>query len=334
MLQDFELERDIRLPDVVDTIPRVSIGLPVYNGADYIEPTIESILSQTFGDFELVISDNASTDATQAICERFAAMDPRIVYVRQQTNLGAAANYNQVFVLARGDYFKWAAHDDLLAPDYLKACVKLLDDEPDCVLVHPVTVIIDASGSEQQCYLDYLACDSADPVRRFSTWMLPLDGMCNPVFGLVRHQIMKQTCLHGNFMGADRVFLGEIALRGRVRSIPRALFLRRVHAAMSTRAHLDFGSLDWWYTGAAAGRIRFKYWRRFGEFARMLMRVKLTPLQRAKCFGILALWASRRGNRLLRELMLPFYINGRPTVLGRAFGPVFAGRPRGQDGQP
>lgn len=321
------------LPQAADSRPRVSIGLPVYNGSAHIEAAITSILSQTFGDFELLICDNASSDATQQICERLAAQDHRIRYIRHSVNLGAAANYNHAFKLACGDYFKWAAHDDLLAPRYLEACVDVLDHDAGCVLAHPATVIINADGDELSCYLDHLACDSADPVERFGVWMRPADGMCNPVFGLVRREAMAQTCLHGDFMGADRVFLAEIALRGRVRSIPDGLFLRRVHAAMSTRANRDSSALDRWYTGAAVTRIRFKYWRRLGEFARMLMRVPLTAGQRTRCFGILGYWAMRRANRLLRELMLPFYLNGRPTALGRMFGPVFAGKPQ-QDGSP
>jgi glycosyltransferase involved in cell wall biosynthesis len=328
------LGRIITLPYPADSKPRVTIGLPVYNGAGHIEAAINSMLSQTFGDFELLICDNASTDATRSICERHASRDPRIVYVRQPENLGAAANYNHAFKRARGDYFKWAAHDDLLAPDYLQACVDVLDNDPACVLVHPATVIIDDDGQELYCYLDHLACDSDDPVDRFGVWMRPTDGMCNPVFGLVRREIMAQTCLHGTFMGADRVFLAEIALRGKVRCIEAGLFLRRVHAAMSTRANRDSAALDRWYTGVTVRRIRFKYWRRLGEFARMLTRVPMTAGQRARCFAILGYWAMRRGDRLLRELMLPFYMNGRPTALGRLFGPVFGGKPQQQDGRP
>jgi glycosyltransferase involved in cell wall biosynthesis len=321
------------LPTATERKPRVSIGLPVYNGALHIEAAITSILSQTYGDFELLICDNASTDNTQPICERLASLDSRIRYVRHSKNLGAAANYNHAFNLAQGKYFKWAAHDDLLAPDYLKACTTVLDKDPGCVLVHPATVIIDAEGNKQSCYLDYLACDSADPVERFAVWMRPTDGMCNPVFGLLRREVMAQTCLHGDFMGADRVFLAEIALRGRVRCVAEELFLRRVHAAMSTRANQDSSALDHWYTGVAVARIRFKYWRRFGEFGRMLLRLPLTAGQRLRCFGILAYWALRRGDRLMRELMLPFYLNGRPTALGRLFGPVFNGKPQQQNGR-
>src|SRR5688572_10868700 len=98
--------------------PRVSIGLPVYNGENYLAEAIDSILAQTFEDFELIISDNASTDRTQEICEAYAAKDGRIRYYRSEVNKGSAWNFNRVFELARGEYFKWAAHDDYIAPEY------------------------------------------------------------------------------------------------------------------------------------------------------------------------------------------------------------------------
>ena len=127
-------------------MPRVSIGLPVYNGEKFIREAIDSIFSQTFEDFELIISDNGSTDRTQQICQAYAAQDLRIRYYRNKKNIGAARNYNLVFELASGEYFKWAAHDDLCAPEYLERCVEILDRDPDVVLCYPKTSIIDEHG--------------------------------------------------------------------------------------------------------------------------------------------------------------------------------------------
>jgi glycosyltransferase involved in cell wall biosynthesis len=107
-----------------NSIPPVSIGLPVYNGENYLKAALNSLLSQSYGNFELIIGDNASTDETKYICESYAKQDPRIRYFRHKTNIGAAANYNYLFELAQGDYFKWAAHDDVCSPDYLKSCVE------------------------------------------------------------------------------------------------------------------------------------------------------------------------------------------------------------------
>ena len=113
---------------MTQTLPRVSIGMPVYNGAQYIREALDSLLGQTFTDFELIISDNASTDDTQAICEEYAARDNRITYSRQSANIGAAANFQFVLDKAKAEIFMWAAHDDLWAGDYLERAVPLLDD--------------------------------------------------------------------------------------------------------------------------------------------------------------------------------------------------------------
>ena len=99
--------------------PKVSIGMPVYNGEGYIQSAIESILQQDFTDFELIISDNGSNDKTQAICKQFAQIDSRVIYHRSDRNRGAAWNYNRLFDLSRGEYFKWQAHDDLCRPQFI-----------------------------------------------------------------------------------------------------------------------------------------------------------------------------------------------------------------------
>lgn len=126
--------------------PSVSIGLPVYNGQDFIAESVESLLSQTIGDFELIISDNASTDLTQDICRQFASRDRRVRYIRQPANKGASWNFNYTFSRSRGRYFRWHAHDDISAPRFLEECVKVLDNDPSVVLVWPREVGIDSQG--------------------------------------------------------------------------------------------------------------------------------------------------------------------------------------------
>src|SRR5919112_5909956 len=102
--------------------PRVTIGLPVYNGERFLEQALDGLLAQTFTDFELIISDNASTDRTPEICQAYAARDSRIRYVRQPENIGAGPNHNILVPMARGEYFKWASHDDLYDPDLVAKC--------------------------------------------------------------------------------------------------------------------------------------------------------------------------------------------------------------------
>src|SRR5437867_8743488 len=136
--------------------PRVNIGMPVYNGERFLEEAIDSMLNQSFKDFELIISDNASTDRTQEICRAYLARDRRIRYFQNQTNLGATANFNRVFELSSGEYFKLANADDLSAPDLLAKCVAVLDAHPEVVLCYPKTTIIDENGDMIRQYEDNL----------------------------------------------------------------------------------------------------------------------------------------------------------------------------------
>ena len=141
---------------------RVSMGMPVYNGERYVAEAIESVLQQTFGDFELVISDNGSTDSTRSICEGYAARDPRVRYFRSDANRGATWNFNRVVELSRGEYFRWAAHDDRIRPEYLERCVAVLDADPEAVLCYTQVEIIDAAGASRGVYQDQ-ALDTAAP---------------------------------------------------------------------------------------------------------------------------------------------------------------------------
>ena len=130
----------------MNAVPRLTIGLPVYNGENYLAESLDALLGQTFEDFELIISDNASTDATADICRRYEQLDSRVSYFRQPRNIGLAPNHNFVVEQARGELFKWASDDDLYARDLLERCVEALDENPDVVLAHSWTAMIDGSG--------------------------------------------------------------------------------------------------------------------------------------------------------------------------------------------
>ena len=127
-------------------MPRVSIGLTVFNSERSLDESIQSLLAQTFQDFELIVSDNASTDRTRQIALSYAAQDDRVKYMRNRMNIGVAGNFNQAFRLSSGEFFKWAAYDDLCAQDFLLRCIEVLDRDPDVVLAYPRTVGIDEHG--------------------------------------------------------------------------------------------------------------------------------------------------------------------------------------------
>lgn len=130
-------------------MPKVSIGMPVYNGEKYIIKALDSLLSQEFRDFELIISDNASTDRTRDICIEYALRDPRISYIRQDCNIGAISNFKYVLSKSKGEFFMWAAVDDCLgSPFYLNSLLSKFHD--DVGYVFPDVTIIDEFGKEQK----------------------------------------------------------------------------------------------------------------------------------------------------------------------------------------
>ena len=218
-------------------VPKVSIGMPVYNGQKFIKETLESILSQTFEDYELIISDNASTDDTGDICQSYASIDKRIRYVRNDNNIGAAKNYNQLVALARGRYFKWAAADDLIAPSYLWECVSILDQYPDVLIAHTAIGIIDEYGNHVKDYNDELHFLSETPHERLNRYLFRKAGMWNAICGLVRTECMRKTPLIGSYESSDKVLLGELVLRGKIYRISDRLFFRRSHPGQAGGAY-------------------------------------------------------------------------------------------------
>jgi glycosyltransferase involved in cell wall biosynthesis len=235
--------------------PKVSIGLPVFNGANFIRSAIQSILAQDYRDLELIIADNASTDETESICRELAAGDPRIRYYRNERNLGAAGNYNKVFELARGEYFKWAAHDDECHPAMVRRCVDALENAPASVtLVYPRAELIDEHGKRLEAPLDCIESTDTRPHRRLARVLWSLN-MCDPVFGLYRSARLKQTQLIGPFFGADYVLLGELAMLGEIREVKEVLFRLRAHAKRSMKANAGKRARAAWYDPAAARRL-------------------------------------------------------------------------------
>lgn len=218
--------------------PLVSIGLPVYNGENYIATAIDSVLGQTFRDFELIICDNASTDRTRTICEDFARRDARIRYIRNERNLGAGPNYDLAFHSSRGTLFNWLAHDDAMAPTYLEKAVACLEQTPDAVLCYIGITEIGPKGEVRRVYANQLpGVDSPRASIRLAGMILHRH-QCEPFFGLFRRQALVGSGLHGIFCGSDRVLLAEMALRGPCVAVTEPLFLHREHGERYTRAVL------------------------------------------------------------------------------------------------
>jgi len=212
--------------------PRLSIGLPVYNGERYLSEALNSLLAQTFEDFELIVCDNASTDRTEAICRTYAVRDRRVRYHRNPTNLGAARNYRLTFAMSAAPYFRWATYDDLVAPELLARCVEVLDRDESVVLAYPKTKLLDEEGgviSESE-YEDGLHLTSPRASERFIKLIRRL-GLCNAVYGLIRASELRKTALLGSYVGSDGPLLAELTLYGKFFEIPEYLFYRRRHPA-------------------------------------------------------------------------------------------------------
>ncbi len=270
--------------------PLVSVGIPVYNGQNYLEDAMRSVLAQSLDDLELIVSDNASTDRTAEIIQDLAATDSRIVYLRNPRNLGAAPNYNRAFAAARGRYFKWLAHDDRMLPDYLARTVAALEDAPDAVLCNTVVEYIDGRGHSIGTYDSGLrAADDPRPSRRFAAMILRSHS-CVDFFGLIRRSAMEGSLLHGPFHGADRAFLAQMALRGRLLQLPEPQVQMREHENRYTRRHASLVERMRWHDARQASRFVFPTWRLYAEYLRMVRSEPLPAAERIRCLGALGRW--------------------------------------------
>jgi glycosyltransferase involved in cell wall biosynthesis len=269
--------------------PRLSIGLPVYNGEAYLSQAIEALLAQTFTDFRLIISDNGSTDATEEICRDSARRDPRIDYRRSSENHGVAWNFNHVVELADSELFKWAAYDDLHAPLCLERCVAELDAHPQAIACYPAAHIIDEQGAIVSTYREPPGATAAAPSERFKT-VLWQWGYGLIVFAVFRLAALRQTQLHGTYPASDLVLLAEIALRGPLCAVDEPLFLWRDHARRPTRVCRSDEELAAWYAPENAGRRQFRHLQLFANYLRTIGRVPLPWDQKLRCWGLMATW--------------------------------------------
>jgi glycosyltransferase involved in cell wall biosynthesis len=287
-------------------VPSVSIGLPVYNGERFIQEAIESILGQTYPDFELIIFDNASTDRTQNICLAYVARDKRIKYNRNEKNLGAADNYNRLLWASSGRYFKWAAHDDVCAPEFVGRCVEVLERDDTVVLCYPKSIFIDEDGRQLGEYVEEVDYADPRPHRRLRTWLMGRPGgWCNLIFGLIRSSVLRQTALIGKYQSSDYILVAELALLGKLHQIPDHLFFRRDHPGRSTLAHPGpQKSAVWFDSSAKTRRVYFPTWRRFSEYLKAVMRVRIGVVDKTRAAATVLRWAIGARNHFVRELVI------------------------------
>lgn len=265
-----------------DTPPRVSIGMPIFNGEAYLEPALNSLLAQTFADFEVIICDNASTDGTESICRAYAGRDERIRYFRNAENVGAARNFNRTFELSRGEYFKWFAHDDVIAPTYLQRCVEVLDSAPKSdVLCFPRRRYMTPDGRliNGEPHLTQSKRVVGKSLDRIS--FAKLVRVCNSrfpifVFGLMRREAVAKTRLIGAFPASDLVFVAEMRLLGDLREAPEELFYQRLHPPTpDVLDRMTRAGDSAWFDPTTRGGLLIPEFRVLLEYVRAIRRTDL-----------------------------------------------------------
>lgn len=281
----------------MDKIPKVSIGLPVFNGEQFLEEAIDSILTQTFNDFELIISDNASTDRTGEICRYYQSKDRRIRYRRNETNLGGAINANLTFHLSQGKYFRWAAHDDICSPQLLEKCVEVLDNDPSVVLSYGQTIKINDVGEIIGETFSRLG-ESNSPHQRFLE-IASRTHSCEVIYGLYRSDTLRSTRLHKNYTDSDRTLLCELGLYGKFCQIQEPLFNKRFH--LKNQYH-DWRTRMAWFDERFIGKIVFPNWIQIYNFFAIINRAPLSITEKLLCFNEIGPILFRNLRELLRDL--------------------------------
>jgi hypothetical protein len=299
----------------------VSVGVPVYNGEKYLAETLDSLLAQSLTDFDIVISDNASTDRTREICLSYQSKDRRIRYFPNDRNIGAAPNFNRVFELSCAPLFHGGACDDLYEPLFLERCIEALERDPGVVLSHARTKLIGDAGEplffdqEQNCYVDSYGefrgtsgdvmqpqpphiAESASPARRFRDVLWRM-GWALPLSGVIRREALLRASPYGNYSGSDKVLLAELALQGRFHEVGEELFAKRIHRGCthykSTRERAKHES-----TGSSRFPPQVLMLR---DYIKMILAADIAALQRLHCM-VTIVGIARRGE-VWRRLLLP-----------------------------
>ena len=286
------------------SVPRLTIGLPVYNGENYLTESLEALLGQSYENFELLISDNASTDGTADICHRYGNQDSRIRYVRQPRNIGCAPNDNFVMKHARGELFKLASHDDLYARDLLKRCVEALDQYPQFVLAWSWSAVLDVSGtvSPIECPV---ATDSMRTPERFRSMLF--DGWMDSGSSVIRRDVLLRTGLQGSYHFADRTFITEIGLHGPFYQVPDWLYFRREHPEQGG-GHRDMRARCEVLDPRRADRIRHPAFGLYAEYVwgylAAIRRAPLSSADRRECYRYLARWMAGRALPVAGRVLL------------------------------
>lgn len=276
--------------------PKLSIGLPVYNGGRFLARSLEALLGQSFEDFELIISDNASTDDTSEICRHYVRQDERVVYHRQRHNIGSSPNHNYVVDAARGELFKWASYDDLYARELLAHCVDALGERPECVAAHSWTANIDSSDAILAAPTYMLTTDTEHPPDRFRSVLFGRGG--DDIYAVIRTNVLRRVGPQNSYHHAEHPMVAALSLYGRFHMVPDWLYFRRDHPEQAERACSTMRSRCVNMDPRRASRWRHPAVRLYGEYVwgyvTAIRRAPLSSADRRESYGYLGEWLATR----------------------------------------
>lgn len=282
--------------------PLVTIGLPVYNCEKHLRQSIDSLLAQTYADFVLIISDNASTDGTSEICQQFARSDGRVQYTRNQTNIGNPGNFNRLVGLTTTKYLKWSTGDDYWEPTFLERALSVMERDETIALCYPKTYVVDEDGLNPRPYEDRLHLVQAAPVERFLT-LIQTIGLAHQHLGLIRTSLLRRTHLLGAHVGSDINLLAELSLYGKFYELPERLFYRRFHPGSGSWKREDEKHQLEKYRAASAKRMGLKAWPRHLGFLSAVSRSPLPLASKLRAYRHLLRLARWERQNLLAELV-------------------------------
>lgn len=274
------------------TRPRISIGMPLYNREKYVGAAIECHLNQSFGDFELIITDNASTDRSEEICRDYASKDPRVKFFKNPVNLGATGNFRRAFELATGEFFRWHPSDDLVSANMLERAVDILDHDQSVFVAYAPTKLIDGDGNPIGEFQEGLHAMHNRVSDRWKSIREHL-RLGNLHYGLSRTALMRQTGLLRNYSGGDFPLILEMCLYGKFFEIADAAFYRRMHEAASSALKANADVMAFFDPAKKNQKLFLYYWVHLGA---NLKSVGQAPIPASEKLRILAY----EGRRLFR----------------------------------
>jgi glycosyltransferase involved in cell wall biosynthesis len=266
--------------------PRITIGLPIYNNERNVAESLTSLLGQTYGDFVLLVCDNASTDRTGEIVQEFARRDARVVYHRNPRNIGMFPNFNRVFELTKTPYLKWATGDDYWSPQFLAEALPIIEADASIGAVYPKATFVDFSGKTLSLYEDKVQSLQDDPVARFRT-VLDNIRRVHVHLGLLRTSMIARTRLFGAYQGGDISFVADMALYGKLHEMPERYFFRRFHEESSSWNRHDAAHQAKRFNPGNSKGGKFDYVRLYSDYFIRVIRSDLSAAQKAAAVNYL-----------------------------------------------